>query len=213
MFKYRASLICFLILGNVAFGQSFVLDDFASPNGGQHASVPGESRAGFPPGFSGGAIFDLAPNGQVALDRGLYGANNSLVVSNGALQLAVGGITEIDWNFDGFNFNDRTVVWRGVSNLSNQNATLLIEPFQSFSGTDSVFGRGGITFTLGAGETDDFEFGNLFGASNFTGFRVINQSGGTFNGSVQSIVVVPEPNCTALLVLLVLPVTFRRRKT
>ena len=100
-----------------------------------------------------------------------------------------------------------------MSNLSNQNATLLIEPFQSFSGTDSVFGRGGITFTLGAGETDDFEFGNLFGASDFTGFRIINQSGGTFNGSVQSIVVVPEPNCTALLVLLVLPVTFRRRKT
>ena len=212
MFRFFALSLLSLTLNAAAFGQSFVLDDFSFPNAGRHSSTPGESRAAFPPGTSGGAIFGLDSGVQVAVDRGLFGPVDSLWVTDGKLDLTLSSLVEIDWDFAGFNFDNRVVTWRDVSNTTNRDFTLLFEPFQTFSGTDSVFGRGGVTFTLAAGETRDFTFENLSGASDFTGFRILNQSGGTFTGSVESIVVVPEPASAMIFVFSICMFATTRRR-
>jgi hypothetical protein len=177
-------------LGNVNL--SIVLDDFSEPFLGPHLSQPGESRAAFPPGTDGGSILALEP---VAVDRGLFGPTGSLTVADGKLAISsLVGLVEIDWDTNDFSFDANEVIWRGVSNNTGQEATFLVQPFQTFSGTDSVVGRGSTIFTLSAGETRDLRFDNLSGASDYTGFRIVNQTATPFSGTVESIGVVPRPN-------------------
>ena len=191
-----------------------MLDDFV---GITQSSLPGESRAAFPPGTSGGSIVDLVLGTDVASDRGLFGPAADLVVSNGNLEFSVApGFVEFDWNVNGFDFAGSSVeaiLWRGLTNESGQDVSLRFELFQTFDGTDSVFGTGPVDIVLLNGQTRDVQFDTvLAGETDFIGFRVVNQSNFTFNGTLDSVVAVPEPNSFGLIVFSMFVFSVRRRK-
>ena len=176
-----------------------MLDDFSSPGTATHMSAPGESRAVFPPGTTGGAIISLGGGSDIASDRGLFGSSNSLVAGTGTLDISIAnGFVEFDWNVGGYDFHANgvsTVVWRDLTNLGVEDIPLSMELFQTFDGTTNNVGTGVIDIVLAAGETRDVVFSTVGGATDFVGFRLGNESAiAAFAGRLGSISAVPEPS-------------------
>lgn len=200
---YLMAILAFVAMTAVpqrCVAQSPTFDDFSDPASGSHASTPGESRAGFPPGTIAGTIFGLNSGTDIASDRGLFGSAGSLSVSNGLLNFSLPlGFSEIDWDVDGFDFNSEPMTWNSLTNRSGQDIDLRIELFQAFNGTGSVVGLGAVGFTIANGETRDVTFSTLAGATDFLGFRIVNDTNATFIGSLEGINAVPEPSGLLLL--------------
>lgn len=222
MYKPRILSLCgipilSLLLSNCSLAGFVLIDDFSLPNAANHVSAPGESRAAFPPGTSGGSIIPLSGGSNIALDRGLFGATNSLVAGGHTLELSIqSGFVEFDWDVDGFDFaasGVSTVVWRDLTNLGTEAVSLQIELFQTFNGTDGNVGTGVIDVSLGAGETQDVAFDTVGGDTDFLGFRLSNGSTSSFSGRLGSVAAVPEPSSALTALGGFVIIAFRRRRT
>lgn len=221
MHKSRMLFLCgipifSLLLSNCALADVVLIDDFSRPTAADHASVPGESRAAFPPGTSGGSIIALDGGSDIALDRGLFGATDSLVAGGNTLELSIqSGSVEFDWDVDGFDFANSgvpTVLWRDLTNLGTEAISLRMELFQTFDGTDDNVGTGVIDVILSAGETRDIAFDTAGGETDFVGFRLLNQSASSFTGRLGSVTAVPEPSCALAAIGGFVIITFRRKR-
>lgn len=215
MNKFVLAVFFFLsAMTSASFGQKLLIDDFL---GATQESLPGESRAAFPPGTDGGSIVDIVLGTDVATDRGLFGPEADLRVFDGNLEFQVApGFVEFDWNVEGFDFVDNgleTIIWRGLTNESGGDVSLRLELFQTFDGTGTVVGTGAVDIVLLDGETRDVEFNAIGGETDFAGFRLVNQSNFTFDGTLESVIAVPEPNLVGLLSMAAFAISYRRRKT
>ncbi|MEZ6100765.1 MAG: hypothetical protein R3E01_17495 [Pirellulaceae bacterium] len=99
-----ASIVVVFLLSDVSSANAgTIIDDFSFPATSFQQSLPGESRAGFPPGATGGNILALSGGSDIARDRGLFGQAGALSAGGGGLILAVPtGFVEFDWDVNGY---------------------------------------------------------------------------------------------------------------
>lgn len=208
-------LLCVFIHSG-AFAEIVLIDDFSWPGTATHGSLVGESRAAFPPGTSGGSILPLTGGSDIAKDRGLFGATNSLLAGADhlAISLAAVDFAEIDWDVHGFNFHANDTPWvmmTGLSNLGSERVDLTLELFQTSDGVNGNVGTGEIDVSLAAGATTNITFSTVAWETDFVGFRIINNSSTSFTGRISSFSAVPEPSSVLPLLLMLCSIARRRQ--
>jgi hypothetical protein len=201
-----------LLPAGASLGGIVLIDDFSWPGTADHSSLPGESRAAFPPGTSGGSIIPLGGGSDIAADRGLFGETGNLTAGAGVLALAIPtGFVEFDWEVGGYHFSPKDiVVLENLQNLGTQDISLRVQLFQTFDGTNNIVGSAVVDIVLAAGETRDVAFSTVAGATDFVGFRLVNQSSSTFEGRLEGVIAVPEPSAAVLLLIGGIVVGFMR---
>ncbi|MEM9413356.1 MAG: dockerin type I domain-containing protein, partial [Planctomycetota bacterium] len=188
-------------------GNSLLVDSFFG-----QTSAPGESRATFPPGTTGGTVSDLFSGTDVALDRGLFGSTSSLSIANEHLNFSVSQLStaEFDWGVGGYDFltnGFQSLILRDLTNDSSEDVTLIFELFQTFDGTGSNVGTGPVSVELASGETRDVVLSVASGETDFIGVRLFNQSNDHFNGTIRTALIGPsvalgDVNCDGIVNLL-----------
>ena len=208
IFKYLFSVsIIFGFTTGYATAGVILIDDFSWPGASTHISIVGESRAAFPPGTTGGSILSLSSGSDIATDRGLFAATNSLIAGAGQLEISLAAVdfAEIDWDVEGYNFQANlmpNVMMNELTNLGTESVDLTLELFQTSDGVNGNVGTGTVDIRLAAGASTDIAFLPVAVNTDFVGFRILNTSANPFTGRIGSITAVPEPSIGFSLLLL-----------
>jgi hypothetical protein len=200
------------------------VDDFSNPTTATHSGTPGSpnpwsTRAS---GGMSGTVYNLSsamnPGSDIALDRGLSanpGAETptAMVAGGGMLgmtYLASGQMTGLDWNINGYDFANMSIVLAGLTNSLPFNAMLGITLFQDGVAVDST------TVSFTALQTQDVFLTPTSGPTNFLGLQFENLTPSGFAMySLDEVAATPEPATMALIGIGVLggAIGYRRRRS
>jgi hypothetical protein len=218
-----AVLVAFQNPASAVF-EKVLIDDFSNPTAATHSGTPGSpdpwsTRAS---GGMSGTVYNLSsgmnPGTDIALDRGLS-ANpgaampTAMVAGSGMLSAtftATGQMTGLDWNVNGYDFANLSIVLSGLTNNLPFNTLLGITLFQDGVAVDST------TVSFTGLQSQDVFLTPTSGATDFLGLQFENlTSTGFAVYSLDEVAATPEPATMALIGIGVLggAIGYRRRRS